>query len=319
MMTTEENLVVPMTKKQRKLLSMSQLKNPKTLKKMTPWLFLIPSIIVLGTFFIIPILEAFLWSIQDYKIIAGTGEFVWFENFQYIFSDPKFWNALKNTFLFLIFILPLNVFLPMVLAVLVNQQIRGAKAFRILYYLPVITPMVVAALMWKSMYAQGGMISNALLSLGIFDSPTNLLTSSSTALFAVAAITVWKGLGYYMIIYLAGLQSIPRDVYESSSIDGATPFQQFRKITVPMLIPSVTLVSVMTIIAGMKIFEEIQLTTGGGPAGATSTLVMYIYDNFKQLDVSVASAAGLVLLVLAIGASLLQMKLTSNREEDLRG
>ncbi|MGL4952916.1 MAG: carbohydrate ABC transporter permease [Culicoidibacterales bacterium] len=312
------SVATTLTKSQQKSMSMSKLKNPKLLKKATPWLFLIPSIIILGLFFILPIIEALLWSFQDYKIIAGTGEFVWFANFEYIFTDPKFWNAMKNTFAFLIFILPLNIFLPMILAVLVNQQIRGAKAFRILYYLPVITPMVVAALMWKSMYAQGGVISNMLLTMGVFDSPTNLLTSSTTALFAVGAITVWKGLGYYMIIYLAGLQSIPKDVYESSSIDGATPFQQFKKITVPMLVPSITLVSVMTIIAGMKIFEEIQLTTGGGPAGATTTLVMYIYDNFKQLDVSIASAAGLVLLVLAIGASLLQMKLTKNREEDLR-
>ncbi|MBT2661611.1 sugar ABC transporter permease [Bacillus sp. ISL-45] len=286
--------------------------------QITPWLFLLPSILILGTFLVYPIVEAFKWSFLDYKIIAGTGEFVGLENFKEIFTDKYFWNALINTLVFLVIVLPLNVFLPMILAVLVNQQIRGAGTFRVLYYLPVITPMVVAALMWKMLYSQNGIIADLLLKIGLFDSPTNLLVQSSTALAAVSAITVWKGLGYYMIIYLAGLQSIPKDVYESADIDGASVWQQFTRITIPMLTPSITLVSVMTIIAGMKVFEEIALTTGGGPAGATTTLVMYIYAKFNSLDVSIASAAGLVLLLMAIAASLLQMKLTSKREDDLR-
>ncbi|WP_336990647.1 sugar ABC transporter permease [Bacillus infantis] len=295
---------------------------PKKRKKfklpLTPWLFLLPSIVILGTFLAYPIIEAFKWSFLDYKIIAGTGEFVGLANFKEIFTDSDFWNAFVNTIVFLVIVLPLNVFLPMILAVLVNQKIRAAGVFRVLYYLPVITPMVVAALMWKMLYSQNGVIAELLAKIGLFDSPTNLLVQSSTALTAVAAITIWKGLGYYMIIYLAGLQSIPKDVYESASIDGASVWQQFTRITVPMLTPSITLVSVMTIIAGMKVFEEIALTTGGGPAGATTTLVMYIYAKFNSLDVSIASAAGLVLLVMAIGASLLQMKLTSKREDDLR-
>ncbi|KIL43070.1 carbohydrate ABC transporter permease [Jeotgalibacillus campisalis] len=284
----------------------------------TPWLFLLPSIVILGTFLAYPIIEAFHWSVLDYKIIADTGEYVGLANFREIFTDSTFWKAFVNTLLFLLIVLPLNVLLPMILAVLVNQKIRGVSTFRVLYYLPVVTPMVVGALMWKMLYSQNSMISQVLVWLGIFDSPTNLLVQSSTALVAVSMITVWKGLGYYMIIYLAGLQSIPKDVYESASIDGASVFQMFTRITFPMLMPSVTLVSVMTIIAGMKVFEEIALTTGGGPAGATTTLVMYIFDNFMSLDVSTASAAGLVLLIMAIGASLLQMKLTSKRENDLR-
>ncbi|MBT2216321.1 ABC transporter permease subunit [Virgibacillus dakarensis] len=286
--------------------------------KMTPWLFLLPSILILGTFLIYPILQAFHWSVLDYKLISGTGEFVGLENFKELFTDKAFWNALLNTLLFLLIVLPLNIFLPMVLAVLVNQKLRGVTTFRVLYYLPFVTPMVVGALMWKMLYSQNGMISDFLVKLGIFDSPTNLLVQQGTALAAVAVITVWKGLGYYMIIYLAGLQSLPKGVYESAEIDGASTLQQFRKITVPMLVPSITLVSILTIIAGMKVFDEIAIATGGGPAGATTTLVIYIYNKFMSLDVSIASAAGLVLLILAIAASLLQMKLTSKREDDLR-
>lgn len=285
---------------------------------MIPWLFLLPSIIILVTFLVIPIVEAFHWSFLDYKIIADTSEFVGFANFKELFSDEMFWMALVNTILYVVIVLPLNIFLPMILAVLVNQQIRAVGIFRVFYYLPVVTPIVVGALMWKMLYSQDGTVSHLFVSLGIMDSPTNFLTNSSTALIAVAFITVWKGLGYYMIMYLANLQSIPNQIYESASMDGANGIQQFFKMTVPMMVPSMTLVSVLTIINGLKVFEEIALTTNGGPSGSTTTLVMYIYDKFMDLDVSIASAAGLVLLLLAIIGSLIQMKLTSGREDDLK-
>lgn len=284
------------------------------------WLFLLPALIMLSLFFIFPIIQALIWSVLDYKIIPNTGEFVGLKNFKYIFSDPNFYSALKNTLLYLVIVLPLNVFIPIILAVLVNQKIRGTKFYRILYYLPVITPMVIGALVWKSLYAQGGAVSELFVILNIFGGePTNILTNSDTALPAVAFITVWKGMGYYMMIYLAGLQSIPKDVYEAGEMDGANNFQSLTKITIPMLAPSVTLVSVMTIIAGMKVFEEIQVTTGGGPAGATTTLVMYIYKFFKDVNYSTASAAGVILLLLSLMASLLQIGMNKKRENDLKG
>lgn len=295
------------------------LSNEKFVKKITPWLFLLPSLIILTVFLVTPIVEAIRWSVLDYKLIADTSEFVGLANFREIFSDPLFWEAFKNTFSFVIIVLPLNVLLPMILAVLVNQKLKGIGLFRVLYYVPFVTPLVVAALMWKMLYSQDGIIVTILTSIGLLDSPINFLTNQNTALIAVALITVWKGLGYYMVMYLANLQSIPTQLYESSSMDGANSFQNFYHITVPMLTPTITLVSVLTLVNGLKVFEEISLTTGGGPAGATTTLVMYIYKKFNNLDVSIASAAGIVLLVIAIIAALLQIKLTSGREEDLRG
>ncbi len=288
------------------------------MKTLTPWLFLLPSLAILITFLIIPIIEAFRWSLLDYKIIADTSEFIGLANFRELFADEMFWKAFINTILFVLIVLPMNIFLPMVLASLVNQKIKAVGAFRVMYYVPVVTPIVVGALMWKMLYSQDGAMSRFLVSIGILDQPMNFLTNSTTALVAVAFITAWKGLGYYMIMYLANLQSIPNQLYESASIDGATSIQKFTKITMPMLVPSMTLVSILTIVNGLKVFEEIALTTNGGPAGATTTLVMYIYDKFMNLDVSIASAAGLVLLGLAIVGSLIQMKLTSKREEDLR-
>lgn len=291
----------------------------KFMQKLTPWLFLLPSIIILVVFMVIPIFEAFRWSVLDYKIIAGTSQFVGLDNFKEIFSDKIFWQAFINTILFVIIILPLNVFLPIILAVLVNQKIRAVGFFRVLYYVPFVTPLVVAALMWKMLYSQNSILSSFLTSIGILDEPMNFLTSTTTALVAVGFITVWKGLGYYMVMYLANLQSIPSQLYESASIDGANLFQKFTKITIPMLIPTITMVSVLTLVNGLKVFEEIALTTNGGPAGATNTLVMYIYEKFNNLEVSLASAAGIVLLGLAMVAALVQIKLTSGREEDLRG
>lgn len=292
--------------------------NRKFITTLTPWLFLLPSLIIIVVFLIIPIIEAFRWSLLDYKLIADTSEFVGFANFKEIFTDDMFWKAFVNTILFVIIVLPMNILLPMILAALVNQKIRAVGLFRVLYYVPVVTPIVVGALMWKMLYSENGAVSNFLVSIGILDSGMNFLTNSSTALVAVAFITAWKGLGYYMVMYLANLQSIPNQVYEAASIDGANTFQQFTKITMPMLVPSITLVSVLTIVNGLKVFEEIALTTNGGPAGATTTLVMYIYNKFMDLDVSIASAAGIVLLVLAIIGSLIQMGLTRKREDDLR-
>ncbi|MFD1608213.1 carbohydrate ABC transporter permease [Oceanobacillus luteolus] len=285
---------------------------------LTPWLFLLPSIIIIATFLILPIIEAFRWSLLDYKLISNTSEFVGLANFKEIFADDMFWKALLNTILFVIIVLPMNIFLPMILAALVNQKLRTVGLFRVLYYLPVVTPIVVGAIMWKMLYSQNGAISNFLVSIGVLDQGMNFLTNSTTALIAVAFITAWKGLGYYMVMYLANLQSIPNQMYEAASIDGANTFQQFTKITMPMLVPSITLVSVLTIVNGLKVFEEIALTTNGGPAGATTTLVMYIYNKFMNLDVSIASAAGIVLLALAIFGSLIQMRLTRQREDDLR-
>lgn len=299
--------------------SMTKKKKLRRSTILTPWLFLLPALVMIVSFYIIPILESFAWSVLDFNLILGEGDFVGLENFRYIFSDPRFWTALTNSLLFLVLVLPMNIFLPMIIASLVNQKLKGVSAFRVFYYMPVVTPMVVAALMWGILYTESGFIGRLVNNLGIFDRPTNLLMQVSTALFAVSVITVWKGLGYYMMIYLSGLQSISDEVYEAADIDGASAVQKFTRITVPMLAPSVTLVSIMTIINGLKVFEEIALTTGGGPAGATTTLVMYIFDKFMDLDVSTASAAGIVLLVLAVIGSLIQLAFSRKREEDLKG
>ncbi|OJF92123.1 carbohydrate ABC transporter permease [Alkalibacterium sp. 20] len=296
-----------------------KVKKRKESSVLTPWLFLLPALLMISVFYIYPILQAFMWSVQDYKIIAGEGAFVGLDNFRYIFQDSLFWRALTNSLLFLVVVLPLNVFLPIIVASAVNQKVKGIGLFRVIYYSPVVTPMVVAALMWRMLYVESGFVGNLVHFLGLYDRPTNLLMQTSTALFAVTVITVWKGLGYYMMIYLAGLQSISDEVYEAASIDGASPIQKFFKITVPMLAPSITLVSIMTIINGLKVFEEIALTTGGGPAGATTTLVIYIFDKFRNLEVSTASAAGIVLLVLAATGSVIQLKLNSGKEKDLKG
>lgn len=299
--------------------SQTKLKKKKQSNPLTPWLFMLPALLMLSTFYIYPILQSFLWSVQDYLIIAGEGEFVGFDNFRFIFQDPLFRRSLMNSLLFLAIVLPFNIFLPMIIASLVNQKVKGIGFFRVVYYSPVVTPMVVAALMWRMLYAESGFIGNLVHFLGLYDRPTNLLMQSATALLAVTIITVWKGLGYYMMIYLAGMQSISDEVYEAASIDGANPIQKFFKITVPMLTPSVTLVSIMTIINGLKVFEEIALTTGGGPAGSTTTLVIYIFDKFRSLQVSTASAAGIVLLVLAAVGSIIQLKVNSGKERDLKG
>lgn len=298
---------------------MKKLLNKKSYKKLIPWIFLLPSIIILVIFLIIPIVEAFRWSVMDYQIIANTGEYVGLNNFIDIFKDEMFIRSIGNTFLYVLIVLPINIFVPIILASLVNQKLKSVGLFRVLYYIPVVTPIVVSTLMWKMLYSQSSIISTILVKIGVLDSGMNFLTNSKTAIVAVALITAWRGLGYYMVMYLANLQSIPEQLYESASIDGANAIDKFTKITIPMVMPTMTLVSLLTIINGLKVFAEINLTTGGGPAGATTTMVMYIYKHFNDLDVSTASAAGIILLIFAMVFSFIQRKLTGQREEDLKG
>ena len=160
--------------------------------------------------------------------------------------------------------------------------------------------MVVAGLAWKWVFAEKGVLNFWLQALGVIDSPVEWLTSENLAIFSVMAVTVWKGLGYYMVIYLAGLQSISKELYEAAKMDGADGWRKHWYVTIPMMKPSILLVAVMSSIAAMKVFEEIYIMTGGGPLNASKTLVFYIYERaFDSLDMGYASAIGCVLFVIA--------------------
>ena len=261
-------------------------------KTFVPYLFLIPAGVILVFFFFIPFFESFLLSFQSYRHDIYNPEWVGLDNYTSLFNAPIFWKTLLNTFIYVIGVVPLLVILPLIIAIVVNRKLVGINIFRTIIYIPVIVSLVVAGIAWKWVYA-----------------PTGWLTDPDTSLYAVMFVTIWKGLGYYMVIYLAYLTTVPKDLWEAAEIDGATSIQKHLAVTIPHLMPAITLVSIISSISAMKVFVEIYVMTKGGPLNSSKTIVYYIYQRaFENLDLGYASAAGVVLLVIIMVISIFNVK-----------
>ncbi len=265
--------------------------------------------LVLGLCVFYPIVQALIWSLMQFDPIADTATWVGLRNFQKLLKDPVFWLAFRNTILYLVCVVPLLATLPLGLAILVNQKIRGIRWFRVAYYTPVVISMVVAGFAWKWLYETKGLFNQVLTAIGF---PTvQWLTSPAWALFAVMAVTVWKGMGYYMVVYLAGLQAIPGDLYEAAAIDGSDGLRQHWDITVPLMRPYILLVAVISAISATKVFEEVFIMTRGGPLNASKTIVYYSFENaFESLSAdgfSYGCTVGLVMFLMILVLSLLRL------------
>ncbi|WP_226704238.1 carbohydrate ABC transporter permease [Microbulbifer elongatus] len=283
------------------------LQSSSVLNALVPYLFLLPACAIIGAFVLYPMLHAIMASLTDYNMITES-QFVGADNYRMLLQDPFFWNSLKNTLLYLLVVVPVLVIAPIFLALLVNRSLPGIKLFRAVFYLPVITSLVVTGLIWKWVYEEQGILNYFLLSSGITDNPVAFLTDPANALFSVMAVTVWTGLGYYMVIYLAGLQSIPRHLYEAADVEGVSKWRQTLFITIPLLKPSIAVVAVMSSIAAMKVFEEVYVMTQGGPLDSTKTLVYFIYQSaFEEFEMGYAAAAGVVLFLLTLVLSLVNL------------
>ena len=276
-------------------------------KWFVPYLFIVPAAVVLILFFFVPFCESFLLSFQSYRHDIYNPEWIGLDNYIKLFNAPVFWKSLANTFIFLIGVVPALVILSLIIAILVNQKLKGMKIFRTMYYIPVVVSLVVAGIAWKWLYAENG-VFNYLIELIGFQK-VGWLTDPRFALYSVMAVTVWKGLGYYMVIYLAALTAVPKDLYEACDIDGANTLQKHLTVTIPHLMPTITLVSVISSISAMKVFVEIYVMTQGGPLNSSKTIVYYIYQRaFENLDLGYASAAGVVLLFIVMILSIINVK-----------
>jgi putative chitobiose transport system permease protein len=282
---------------------------------LTPYLFLLPALCVLGLSVFWPALQAFYLSFTRYEYdLTQTPQWVGLQNFQRLWADPVFWRTLGNTLLYLIGVVPILVVVPLGLALLVNQKLRGISWFRASFYTPVVISMVVAGIAWKWLYAENGLFNQLLKQLGI-ETGIPWLTSPDWAIFSVMAVTVWKGLGYYMVIYLAGLQSIPAELYEAAAIDGSDGYLKHWDITVPLMRPYLVLVAVISAISATKVFEEVYIMTQGGPRNSSKTVVYYLYEQaFSDLEMSYACTIGLVLFLIILGLSILNLRLSQGRD-----
>lgn len=278
-----------------------------------PLLFLVPGCSIIALVLIYPALKALALSFTDFNMITPARN-VGLANYLRLWSDPFFWAALRNTFLYLAVVVPVLVVLPIFLALLAQRALPGIAFFRAAIYLPVITSLVVSSLVWKWVYEEKGLLNHLLLASGITDQPVAFLTSPANALFSVMAVTIWSGLGYYMVIYLAGLQAIPRHLYEVAEVEGVSRWQQTLHITLPLLKPQIALVAVISSIGAMKVFEEVYVMTQGGPLESTKTLVFCLYEAaFVDFEMGYAAAVGMVLFVITLLLSLLNLRLMRSR------
>jgi putative chitobiose transport system permease protein len=282
----------------------------------TAWAFLTPALLLLGLSVLIPGAMALLISFTRTGLDVGEPlTFVGLANLRRLLVDPMLRRVALTTFVYLIGIVPLVVTGSLALAVLVNRQLPAVHWIRAAFYTPVLVSLVVAAIAFRWLYAENGLINGWLTALlGSRFEPIGFLTSPLLALPSVMLVTLWKGLGYYMVIFLGGLQGIPQELYEAAALDGSEGWRRHRDITVPLLRPYVTLVAVLSAIAATKVFEEMYLMTQGGPADATRTIVYYVYDQaFSELEISYACTVGLALFVVVLLLSLLRWLLVSER------
>ncbi|WKB51566.1 carbohydrate ABC transporter permease [Eleftheria terrae] len=271
------------------------------------WLFLTPALLLLAAFTFWPVLWGSYLAFTEYKVITPP-EWVGLKNFEELFADEVFITSVKNSLLYLL-IVPFIQLGALGLAVLVNNSLPGIKFFRAAFYVPVVTSVSVVGIMWGWMYNEQGLINAVLQWLRVINEPVGWLTDDRIALYAVMFVTMWRGLGWYMVLYLAGLQSIPKEVEEAAILDGANRWQRFWRITVPMLAPTILLCSVLSTLAAMKVLEEVLILTQGGPISSTFTGLYYAYDmGIRSFNFPRALAASLVVSVFCILIAWLNFK-----------
>jgi ABC-type sugar transport system permease subunit len=273
------------------------------------FLFVLPAIVNFAVFRYIPIGLAAQASLYDYSLLGGFGDFVLFKNFQRAFEDELFWTSLKVSLQFVLMKVPVQVVCALLLATFVSREVRGMGFVRTVIFIPVVTSIVAAAVLWGMMYNKDQGLLQSIL--GVFGIPhTAFISSPLLALPAIVVMMVWKEVGFSTIIFVAGLKNIPQMFYEAASIDGAGRIRQFFMITLPLLKPVTLFVIVTQTISAFQVFVPVYVMTQGGPAFATNALVYYIYQNgFQYNDMGFASAMSFIGLVLLVAISMGQFRL----------
>jgi multiple sugar transport system permease protein len=298
--------------------------------KISPYLYILPALIILVAFRLLPIVMSFIISFYDWSI-SGTGRFIGLENYSTMFRDPIFWQSMINTFWLVIIQVPATIVLSLLFAVLLNRIKYFKSFFRIIYFMPYVTSLVAVSIVWKLIFNEQTGLANTFLGYvgispqkwlseasGIFYLMFNsigielpkFMHGPSQALFAIIILTVWKSLGYNTIIYLAGLQNISKVYYEAAEIDGASKSKQFWHVTVPLISPTTFYVLIMTTIVSFQTFAQVYLMTDkGGPRNTTKLVVYYIYEKgFDMLEMGYASAVALALFILILALTVFQKR-----------
>lgn len=280
-------------------------------------LFLLPALAIFGMFFYFPFLQSIYYSFTEWNGIKAP-RFIGFDNYKYLFQDAQMLDGMKNTLKMVVFGLIVQNPLALLLALLLNRKFRTRGFLRTSFYLPVIISLVVTSIVWGELLKYDGFV-NGLLEPIIGEAHVqDWLGTVSTSFPTIMLLTQWQGIGYCALIYLAGLQSIPTDVYEAADIEGAKGFALFRHVTFPMLMSSVTIVLFLTIVGALRLFDLPFLLTNGGPGSSSYTLFLAVYNSaFKNQSYGYATAGGIVLALFIIAVTVVQLGITRKREVEL--
>jgi putative chitobiose transport system permease protein len=278
-----------------------------------PYAFLLPGLALFAVFFAWPAATAIRLSFYSYDVVSPAA-FVGLDNFRQLLTDERFHRALGNSAMYLVGMIPFAVLIPMWLAVLVNQKVRGVQAFRVMYYLPAISSMVAVGVAWRYIFHQQGVLNWVLIELGVIDQPIQYLLSQTWALPALVLVEGWKMLGFFMMIYLAGLQSIPAEIFEAARVDGTGPVRRMWHLTIPLLMPYTAVTLTLGMLDSLRVFESVYVMTRGGPQDSTMSLGYLAWSTaFERYQFGYASAIGLVMLVLMVGLAVLNQRVTRER------
>jgi multiple sugar transport system permease protein len=280
-------------------------------REWSAYVFLAPGLIIFSVFTVFALIYAFYLTFHEWNILQPAKPFVGLQNYKDMIHDAQFRQAVVNTAYFTGGSIPCTMAIGLGVALLLNQPLRFRGLFRTMYYLPVVTPFVASAILWKWLYnGDYGLFNFYLLKLHLIDQPLLWLSSKDLAMPSVILMAIWGGVGFSMVVYLAGLQSIPEELYEAAKIDGANAFDRLRYVTIPMLAPTTLFLLVIGIIGSFQIFTQIFVMTGGGPVGRTTTVVYYIYQSaFTYYEMGYASTLAYGLFVLLFAVTLLQLHL----------
>lgn len=284
-------------------------------RSLTPWLFAGPGLVLLAVFLLVPFLLAFGLSFTDQRLVSsdalGTA-FVGLRNYERLFDDESFWAALGNNFYFVAVVVPLQSALALLLALLVNARLAGTRLFRTVYFMPVATTMSVVAVIWSLLYSPDAGVINRMVGALSFGTvgPQDWLRDPQLVMPAVMMLSVWQGVGFQMLVFLAGLQGIPVDLYEAAKLDGASSLRQFLHVTLPMLTNTTIFVLVTTTIYAFQLFTQVQIIASGGasaPVDSFRTMVMLmVHEGFRSGKIGYASAISVVFFLIVLAISLVQ-------------
>jgi putative chitobiose transport system permease protein len=282
----------------------------------TPYLFLLPALVLIAIFVIYPIGAVFFYSFTDYDIVTPPSV-IGLDNYERLLRDSTFWKALTNSVVYLL-VTPIIIALSVGLAIVVNRKLRGIHVYRALYFVPAVSGSIAIGLSWRWLFDRNGLVNSVLIGLGVLDKPVQWLTEPAAVLPIAMLLTIWAGFGYYAVIFLAGLQNIPEELYDAAKIDGASAFRKHWHVTLPGLRPQITFVAVISSLAALKVFDEIYVLTNktGGILDSGVTIVFLLWrEAFRQSHAGYAAAIAIVLLALTLVFSIVNVRLLERGDE----